>query len=133
VVTDAMPAHLMRRGEIDLVVVGADRIARNGDVANKIGTYGLAVLARQHGIPFYVAAPVATIDPAIASGDEIPIEERGREEIAELAGQLLLPPGVPVRHPAFDVTPAALVDAIVTERGVARPPLERALAVWLRS
>ena len=133
VVTDGMPAHLMRRGEVDLVVVGADRIARNGDVANKIGTYGLAVLARQHEVPFYVAAPMATVDPAIASGDEIPIEERGREEVAELAGQPLLPPGVPVRHPAFDVTPAALVDAIVTERGIARAPLERALAAWLHS
>ncbi len=131
VVTDAMPAHLMRRGEVDLVLIGADRIARNGDVANKIGSYGLAVLARQHGIPFYVAAPLATIDASIASGEEIPIEERGREEVAELGGRALLPAGVPVRHPAFDVTPAALVDAIVTERGVARAPYEPALAAWL--
>ena len=133
VVTDGMPAHLMRQGEVDLVVVGADRIARNGDVANKIGTYGLAVLARQHGIPFYVAAPLSTVDPETATGDDIPIEERGREEVAELAGRRLLPPGVGVRHPAFDVTPAALVDAIVTERGIARAPLDAALAAWLHA
>jgi len=127
VVTDAMPAHLMRRGEIDLVVVGADRIAANGDVANKIGTYGLAVLAREHRIPFYVAAPRSTIDLATASGDAIPIEERGRAEVACLGGVELLPEGVPVRHPAFDVTPARLVSAIVTEAGIARAPYAPAL------
>jgi len=119
--TDGMPGYLMQHGEIDIVVVGSDRIAANGDVANKIGTYQLAVLAREHDIPFYVAAPLATVDFDIASGAEIPIEERGRAEIAELGGRTILPDGVGVRHPAFDVTPARLVSAIVTERGVARP------------
>jgi methylthioribose-1-phosphate isomerase len=133
VITDSMAAHLMRSGEVDLVVVGADRIAANGDVANKIGTYGLAVLARQHGIPFYVAAPLSTVDLATPTGDEIPIEERGREEVAELGARPLVPKGVPVRHPAFDVTPAALVDAIITERGVASAPYDASLASLLRS
>jgi methylthioribose-1-phosphate isomerase len=133
VITDNMAAHLMRRGEVDLVVVGADRIAANGDVANKIGTYGLAVLAREHRVPFYVAAPLSTIDFATASGDEIPIEERGREEVAEFGARPVVPDGVPVRHPAFDVTPAALVDAIVTERGVARAPYDVSLAALLPS
>ncbi len=133
VITDNMAAHLMRRGEVDLVVVGADRIAANGDVANKIGTYGLAVLAREHGLPFYVAAPLSTLDLATASGDEIPIEERGREEVAEFGARPVVPEGVPVRHPAFDVTPAALVTAIVTERGIARPPYADSLAALLRT
>ena len=133
VITDNMSAHLMQGGEVDLVVVRADRIAANGDVANKIGTYGLAVLARQHDIPFYVAAPVSTIDLGTASGADIPIEERGREEVAEFAGRRVVPKGVPVRHPAFDITPAALVDAIVTERGVAREPYGTSLASLLRS
>jgi methylthioribose-1-phosphate isomerase len=132
VVTDGMPAHLMRRGEVDLVIVGADRVAANGDVANKIGTYGLALVARAHGIPFYVAAPVSTIDPATADGDAIPIEERGREEVARLAGTQLVPDGVPVRHPAFDVTPAALVTALVTERGVVHAPDRDSIAALLR-
>jgi methylthioribose-1-phosphate isomerase len=132
VVTDAMAGHLMRRGEVDLVVVGADRIAANGDVANKIGTYGLAVLARAHGLPFYVAAPRSTVDLATRTGAEIPIEERGREEVATLAGRILVPPGVPVRHPAFDVTPAELVTAVVTEAGLARAPYEESLAALLR-
>jgi len=132
VVTDAMPAHLMRRGEIDLVIVGADRVAANGDVANKIGTYGLALLAKAHAIPFYVAAPCSTIDLASASGDAIPIEERGREEVAHIAGQAVVPDGVPVRHPAFDVTPAELVTALVTDRGVLRSPNRDALASLLR-
>ncbi len=131
VVTDGMAGFLMRRGEVDLVVVGADRIARNGDVANKIGTYGLAVLARAHALPFYVAAPRSSIDREMASGEGIPIEERGREEVATLAGRTLVPEGVPVRHPAFDVTPATLVTAIVTEAGVARPPYEDSLAAQL--
>jgi len=122
VITDNMPAWLMQCGEVDLVMVGADRIAANGDVANKIGTYGLAVLAKEHGIPFYVAAPLSTIDFATANGDAIPIEERGRREVAEIGARTLVPEGVPVRHPAFDVTPARLVTAIVTERGLARPP-----------
>jgi methylthioribose-1-phosphate isomerase len=128
VVTDNMAGHLMRCGEVDLVVVGADRIAANGDVANKIGTYPLAVLAREHSLPFYVAAPISTIDLATASGDAIPIEERGRAEVAELGGVPVVPDGVPVRHPAFDVTPARLVSAIVTERGIARAPYPESLA-----
>jgi methylthioribose-1-phosphate isomerase len=132
VVTDGMAGFLMQRGEVDLVVVGADRIARSGDVANKIGTYGLAVLARAHGIPFYVAAPRSTLDPETPDGAAIPIEERGRDEVATLAGRQLVPAGVPVRHPAFDVTPAGLVTAIVTEAGVARAPLPESLAELLR-
>ncbi|HTF34570.1 MAG TPA: S-methyl-5-thioribose-1-phosphate isomerase [Myxococcota bacterium] len=128
VITDNMAAHLMRCAEIDLIVVGADRIAANGDVANKIGTYGLAVLAREHGIPFYVAAPISTLDLATPCGDAIPIEERGRAEIAEVSSRPILPEGVPVRHPAFDITPARLVTAIVTERGVARAPYSLSLA-----
>jgi methylthioribose-1-phosphate isomerase len=132
VATDGMAGWLMRRGEVDLVVVGADRIARNGDVANKIGTYGLAVLARAHDIPFFVAAPLSTLDLATPDGAAIPIEERGRDELATLAGRRLVPDGVPVRHPAFDVTPAELVTAIVTEAGVARPPYGVALAELAR-
>jgi methylthioribose-1-phosphate isomerase len=112
----------MARGEVDLVVVGADRIARNGDTANKIGTYGVAVLARHHGIPFYVAAPFSTIDVAIPDGSVIPIEERDPREVQELAGQRITPAASPARNPAFDVTPAALITAIVTERGIHRPP-----------
>jgi methylthioribose-1-phosphate isomerase len=121
----------MQRGEVDLVIVGADRIARSGDVANKIGTYGLAVLARAHGLPFYVAAPCSTVDLATPRGDAIPIEERGREEVAAIGGRMVVPPGVPVRHPAFDVTPAALVTAIVTEAGVARTPYDESLPALL--
>ena len=132
VVTDGMPAYLMRRGEVDLVIVGADRVAANGDVANKIGTYGLALLAKAHGIPFYVAAPCSTLDLATATGDAIPIEERGRDEVAHIAGRAVVPEGVPVRHPAFDVTPAALVTALVTERGVLRSPDRDGLAALLR-
>jgi methylthioribose-1-phosphate isomerase len=122
VITDNMAGHLMSRGEIDLCVVGADRIAANGDVANKVGTYTVAVLAREHEIPFYVAAPLSTIDLATPTGKDIPIEERSPEEVTSLAGRRIAPAGVPARHPAFDVTPARLVTAIVTERGVARPP-----------
>jgi methylthioribose-1-phosphate isomerase len=108
-------------------VVGADRIARNGDVANKIGTYSVAVLAKENGIPFYVAAPVSTFDLATASGREIPIEERAGEEVTHHGGRRLTPAGVAVRNPAFDVTPARYVTAIVCERGVARPPYEESL------
>ena len=128
VITDNMAGHLMARREIDLVIVGADRIAANGDTANKIGTYGVAVLAREHGIPFYVAAPLSTIDLATPTGAQIPIEERGRAEVAQIGDRVLVPEGVPVRHPAFDVTPARLVTAIVTEAGVARPPFAQSLA-----
>jgi methylthioribose-1-phosphate isomerase len=131
VITDGMAGFLMRRGEVDLVVVGADRVARNGDVANKIGTYSLAVLAREHGLPFYVAAPLSTLDPALESGDAIPIEERGRDEVSRIGGRSVVPDGVPVRHPAFDVTPARLVSAIVTERGIARAPYGESLGAWL--
>jgi methylthioribose-1-phosphate isomerase len=133
VVTDNMSGHLMAQGEVDLVIVGADRIAANGDTANKIGTYTVAVLAREHGIPFYVAAPLSTIDLATPTGAQIPIEERGRAEVAQLGGVAVVPEGVPVRHPAFDVTPARLVTAIVTEAGVARPPFESSLAQLVRS
>ncbi len=127
-ITDSMAGALMRRKQVDLVVVGADRIAANGDVANKIGSYALAVLARAHGIPFYVAAPLSTIDLETASGDEIPIEQRAPEEVLQFAGQPIAPEGIQALHPAFDVTPAELVTAVVTERGVVRPPFGPGLA-----
>ena len=126
-ITDNMAGYFMQRGQIDLVVVGADRIAANGDAANKIGTYSLAVLAQAHGIPFYVAAPTSTVDLGLASGDEIPIEQRSAEEVLTLAGQRLAPVGTSAAHPAFDVTPARLIAAIVTEQGVLRAPYEPAL------
>jgi methylthioribose-1-phosphate isomerase len=121
VITDNMAAFFMKRGEVAAIVVGADRIARNGDVANKIGTYGLACLAKHHGVPFYVAAPWSTIDLDTPDGDRIPIEERSRDEVTRVGGAVLVPEGVPARHPAFDVTPAELVTAIFTERGELRP------------
>lgn len=121
VLGDGMAAHCMRRGMVDVVVVGADRIARNGDVANKIGTYGVACLARAHQLPFYVAAPSSTLDPRTATGAEIAIEERPREELARLGDRTLVPDGVAVYNPGFDVTPHELVTAIVTERGVFAP------------
>jgi methylthioribose-1-phosphate isomerase len=127
-IADAAAASLMRAGEVDLVVVGADRIAANGDVANKVGTYGLAVLARHHGLPFYVAAPTSTIDPATPSGDRIVVEERDPAEVTAPLGVPVAPEGTPARNPAFDVTPAELVTAIVTERGVLRPPYGASLA-----
>jgi methylthioribose-1-phosphate isomerase len=132
VICDDMAAAFMARGEIDCVIVGADRVAANGDVANKIGTLGLAVLARRFLVPFYVAAPLSTVDFAVASGRDIPIEERAPEEVTEFAGRRVAPTGVDVRNPAFDVTPARLVDAIITEAGVARPPLGPALAALKR-
>lgn len=122
IVCDGMAGALMRTRRIDAVIVGADRIAANGDVANKIGTYGLAVLAKHHGVPFYVAAPVATFDAACASGADIPIEERSGAEIRDLPGGRRVPDDIAVWNPAFDVTPAELIDAIVTERGVWRAP-----------
>jgi methylthioribose-1-phosphate isomerase len=128
ILTDGMAGWLMRRGEISCVVVGADRVAANGDVANKIGTYALAVLARHHGVPFYVAAPWSTVDLSTATGEDIPIEERGGDEVTLVDGRPIAPAGVPARYPAFDVTPAALVDAIVTERGVIRSPHAAGLA-----
>ncbi|MGH9797478.1 MAG: S-methyl-5-thioribose-1-phosphate isomerase [Candidatus Polarisedimenticolia bacterium] len=127
VLTDGMAGHLFQKGGIDLALVGADRIARNGDVANKIGTYQVAVLARAHRVPFYVAAPIATIDLSLATGASIPIEERSPAEVTQFAGRRVVPEGVPVLHPAFDVTPHDLVSAIITERGVARPPYEESL------
>jgi methylthioribose-1-phosphate isomerase len=126
-ITDNMAGHFMQRGQVDLVVVGADRIAANGDVANKIGTYSLAVLAQAHGIPLYVAAPTSTIDLTLASGTDIPIEQRSPDEVVTLAGQRIAPYGTVAAHPAFDVTPARLVSAIVTEQGVLRSPYEPAL------
>ena len=127
-ITDNMAGHFMNRGKVDLVVVGADRIAANGDVANKIGTYSLAVLARENGIPFYVAAPTSTVDLSLKSGAEIPIEERSSREVTEVAGSQIAPDGVTAAHPAFDVTPARLVTAIITECGVIRGPYEQTLA-----
>jgi methylthioribose-1-phosphate isomerase len=126
-IADNMAGHLMSRGEVDTVIVGADRIARNGDVANTIGTYTLAVLAKENGIPFYVAAPVSTIDLATPTGASIPIEERAEQEVTHHGGLRLAPEGVGVRNPAFDVTPHRYVTAIVCERGVARPPYEESL------
>lgn len=123
-ITDNMAASLMRSGAVDLCLVGADRIAANGDVANKIGTYGLAVLARHHRIPFYVAAPWSTVDPASSSGEGIRIEERDAAEVTSLGGTRTAAEGVAVRNPAFDVTPAALVTAIVTDRGIHWPPYD---------
>lgn len=127
-ICDDMAATVMAQGKIDCVIVGADRVAANGDVANKIGTCGLAVMARRFLVPFYVAAPFSTVDFGIASGREIPIEERASEEVTEFAGARTAPIGAEVYNPAFDVTPAPLVDAIITEAGVARPPLGPALA-----
>ena len=127
-ITDNMAAFMMQRGQIDCVIVGADRIAANGDVANKIGTYGLAILARYHNIPFYVAAPYSTIDLNTASGADIPIEERDPNEVTRIAGVAIAPDGVPAAHPAFDVTPHELITAIITERGVVRPPFVAALS-----
>jgi methylthioribose-1-phosphate isomerase len=126
-IADSMAGHMMARGEVNAVVVGADRIAANGDVANKIGTYTVAILAREHGIPFYVAAPVSTFDLATPDGSGIPIEERSPDEITHHGGRRLAPLGVAVRNPAFDVTPHRYVTAIVCERGVARSPYMESL------
>jgi len=128
VITDNMAAAMMRQGLVDVVVVGADRIAANGDVANKIGTYGVAVLAREHGIPFYVAAPISTVDLGTPDGSRIPIEERDAREVTHVGSVRLAPDGARVRNPAFDVTPAKYVTAIVTEQGIVRPPYTESLA-----
>jgi methylthioribose-1-phosphate isomerase len=133
VLTDGMAGWLMAKGEIACAVVGADRIAANGDVANKIGTDALAVLAAHHHLPFYVAAPWSTVDLETRDGGAIPIEERGDEEVVTIAGQRIAPVGVPARYPAFDVTPAGLVTAIVTERGVVRSPHAEGLAALARA
>jgi methylthioribose-1-phosphate isomerase len=127
-IADNVAGHLMSRGEVDAVVVGADRIAANGDVANKIGTYTVAVLARENGVPFYVAAPVSTIDLRTPSGESIPIEERAADEVTHHGGRRMAPEGVAVRNPAFDVTPHRYVTAIITERGIARAPYGESLA-----
>jgi len=127
VITDSMAAWLMKRGEISLVLVGADRIARNGDTANKIGTYNLAVLAKWHGVPFYVAAPTSTIDLNLASGFEIPIEERDVKEVTHFQGRPVSPKGAKALNPAFDVTPQLLIKAIITEKGILRKPFVRGL------
>jgi methylthioribose-1-phosphate isomerase len=125
-ITDNMVGHFLKTGGVSAVVVGADRIARNGDTANKIGTYGIAVLARENNVPFYVAAPISTLDLSIPDGDHIPIEERSQEEVTHLHGKRISA-DVPAAHPAFDVTPAKYIAAIVTERGVARAPYENNL------
>ncbi|MFN7948511.1 MAG: S-methyl-5-thioribose-1-phosphate isomerase [Blastocatellia bacterium] len=126
-ITDNMAGHFMKAGKIDCVIVGADRIAANGDVANKIGTYSVAVLARENNIPFYVAAPVSTLDLSLKSGDEIPIEERHEREVTHVRDAQLAPAGISVANPAFDVTPNRYIAAIITERGVARPPFTESL------
>ena len=127
-IADVAAGHLIARGEVDVILVGADRIAANGDTANKIGTYTLAVLAARHGVPFYVCAPLSSVDPATSSGDEIPIEERPADEVLLVRGQPIAPPGTEVRNPAFDVTPADLITGIVTEEGVLRAPFGPAIA-----
>ena len=131
-ITDSMAGHFFQQRKFDAVVVGADRIAANGDAANKIGTYTLAVLANAHGIPFYVAAPVSTVDMATADGSAIPIEERSAREVTDIGGSRVAPEGIAVRHPAFDVTPARLITAIITDRGVLRPPYEESIRNALR-
>src|SRR5690348_7428444 len=127
VISDNMSGAMMRQGKIGAVIVGADRIAANGDVANKIGTYTVAVLAKEHGIPFYVAAPISTVDLETPDGSKIPIEQRSATEVTHFAGKQVTPQGVSVENPAFDVTPAKYVTAIVTERGIARAPYQESL------
>ena len=124
VITDNMAGAMMRTGQVDLVVVGADRIAANGDTANKIGTYSVAVLAKEHGIPFYVAAPWSTIDPQTSDGDAIPIEERNAREVTHVGNNQLAPDGASIRNPSFDVTPSKYITAIITERGVYKAPFD---------
>ncbi len=128
VISDNMAGAMMRQGKIGAVVVGADRIAANGDVANKIGTYTVAVLAKEHGIPFYVAAPTSTVDLACPDGSQIPIEQRNIKEVTHIAGKQMVPDGVSIENPAFDVTPAEYVTAIITEWGIARAPYSESLA-----
>jgi methylthioribose-1-phosphate isomerase len=127
-ICDNMAGFLMQQGKVDLILVGADRIAANGDVANKIGTYSLAVLAKEHQVPFYVVAPTSTIDLTIASGDKIPIEERSATEVTMIAGQQIAPEEVNIYNPAFDITPGRYIGAIVTDRGIIRPPYIENLA-----
>ena len=127
-ITDSMAAHVMKQGHVDAVIVGADQIASNGDTANKIGTYSLALLAKAHGLPFYVSAPLSTVNFGISSGEEIIIEERAPEEVTHGFGRQTAPPGVRVYNPAFDVTPNELITAIITEGGVVYPPFKESLA-----
>src|SRR5947207_7845357 len=133
VISDNMSGAMMRQGKIAAVIVGADRIAANGDVANKIGTYTVAVLAKEHGIPFYVAAPISTIDLATPDGSQIPIEERSAKEVTHLGPTRLTPDAAHVRNPAFDVTPHKYGTAIITEKGVAKPPYSESLLRLVRS
>jgi methylthioribose-1-phosphate isomerase len=126
-ITDNMAGHFLKSGRIGCVIVGADRIAANGDVANKIGTYSVAVLAKENGVPFFVAAPISTLDLTLATGDEIPIEERAAGEVTHVFGTAIAPDGTAVANPAFDVTPHRYVSAIITERGIARPPFGESL------
>ncbi|MEY2394539.1 MAG: methylthioribose-phosphate isomerase [Acidobacteriaceae bacterium] len=128
VISDNMAGAIMKQGKIGAIVVGADRIAANGDVANKIGTYTVAVLAKENGIPFYVAAPISTVDLACPDGSKIPIEQRNAREVSHIAGKQMVPDGVSIENPAFDVTPAKYVTAIITERGIARAPFEESLS-----
>ena len=125
-ITDNMVGHFLKTGGVNAVVVGADRIARNGDTANKIGTYGIAVIAKENHVPFYVAAPISTLDLSLSTGEQIPIEERSSAEVTHLAG-VRIAPDVPAAHIAFDVTPARFITAIITENGVAREPFEDSL------
>ena len=127
VISDNMAGAMMKQGKIGAIIVGADRIAANGDVANKIGTYTVAILAKEHGIPFYVAAPISTVDFACPDGSQIPIEQRNRNEVTHIAGKQMVPNGVEVENPAFDVTPAKYVAAIITENGIAQAPYEESL------
>jgi methylthioribose-1-phosphate isomerase len=127
VISDNMAGAMMRQGKIGAIVVGADRIAANGDVANKIGTYTVAVLAKEHGIPFYVAAPISTVDLACPDGSKIPIEQRSASEVTHIAGKQMVPNGVEIENPAFDVTPAKYIEAIITERGIAKAPYQDSL------
>jgi methylthioribose-1-phosphate isomerase len=131
-ITDNMAGHFLKSGRIGCVVVGADRIAANGDVANKVGTYSVAVLAKENGVPFYVAAPISTLDLTLASGDSIPIEQRAASEVTHVFGTQVAPTGTKVQNPAFDVTPSRYVTAIVTERGVARAPYEESLSELIK-
>jgi methylthioribose-1-phosphate isomerase len=126
-ITDNMAGYLMNRGEVQVIVVGADRVAANGDVANKIGTYSLAVLAKENKVPFYVAAPTSTVDLSVASGKDIPIEQRDPREVTHSVGRAIAPPGVDALNPAFDVTPNRFIHGIITEKGIARKPYKQSL------
>src|SRR5260221_1316714 len=128
VISDNMAGVMMSQGKIGAIVVGADRIAANGDVANKVGTYTVAILAKEHGIPFYVAAPISTVDLATPDGSKIPIEQRDKKEVTHIAGKQMVPDGVEIENPAFDITPAKYVAAIITEKGIARAPYAQSLA-----